>query len=254
MKRALLALALVAAASGLAIKPAAPTAPHLAQAWVAQSSGDGEPGKIGKESYLYEDCKHKGGESDDCKQAHIFDYGADNCIKLEINAGFKSEATGTWYVKCESVDCCYSGDGTDVPDLKQWDIHKPGFERKVTHVGLRDTTELNGVPVKNADVWNELDHLPFTKIGVNYTYFITTQGNDTITHRIDYSTPGDPKVKAGAILYGNFEVQHDIAAFRKTFVPPPVCLQGSTMSCDGEMIKRVERKYFKYSARKRGLM
>merc|ERR1711990_503844 len=149
MKRALLALALVAAASGLAIKPAAPTAPHLAQAWVAQSSGDGEPGKIGKESYLYEDCKHKGGESDNCKQAHIFDYGADNCIKLEINAGFKSAATGTWYVKCDAVDCCYDGDN-DVPDIKKWDIAKPGWNKKIAYLGKHDTTALNET-VKGAD-------------------------------------------------------------------------------------------------------
>jgi len=246
MKRALLALALVAAASGLAIKPAAPTAPHLAQAWVAQSSGDGEPGKIGKESYLYEDCKHKGGESDNCKQAHIFDYGADNCIKLEINAGFKSAATGTWYVKCDAVDCCYDGSSSEAPNLKFWDIPKSSWTNKVTYQGKVDTTELNNKTVL-ADKWNSLGV-------VNYTYFVTQQGNDTISHRIDYSVPMDPKLKAGSILYGDFQVQHDLDTFRQTFVPPPQCLGKGVMSCDGDHIQRVERKHFKHSALRKGLL
>merc|ERR1712216_1005876 len=212
MLRALLALTLVAAVFGLAIKPAAPTAPHLAQAWVAQSSGDGEPGKIGKESYLYEDCKSKGGPSDNCKQAHIFDYGADNCIKLEINAGYKSTATGTWYVKCDAVDCCYDSQ-PEPPNLKQWDIARSGWTHKLTYFGKEDTTELNNKTVL-ADKWNSLGV-------INYTYFVTQQGNDTISHRIDYSVPMDPKLKAGSILYGDFQVQHDLDTFRQTFVPPP---------------------------------
>ena len=53
-----------------------PAVPHLSQAWVAQSSGDGEPGETGKETYLYEECHQAGGGSDSCLQAHIFDYGA----------------------------------------------------------------------------------------------------------------------------------------------------------------------------------
>ena len=98
--------------------PTVPCAvPHLAQAWVAQSSGDGLPNEIGKESYIYEDCKVT---SDECKQAHIFDYGADNCIKYEINAGFKSNTTGTFLVKCDAVDCCWEGEHYgDRPDVKR---------------------------------------------------------------------------------------------------------------------------------------
>ena len=80
--------------------------PHLSQAWTALSTGDGMPGNpmpVGKEAYLYEDCPN--GTSEDCIQAHIFNYGADNCIKWEINAG-NSPYTGTFYQKCYAVDCC----------------------------------------------------------------------------------------------------------------------------------------------------
>merc|ERR1711934_258658 len=111
-----------------------PSIPHLAQAWVAQSSGDGEPGQIGKESYLYEGCKKP---SDDCMNAHIFDYGASNCIKVEIDAGFKSQFSGTWLLKCDAVNCCYDGQrNREPPDVKKWDIGRPtgGIDplRKVT--------------------------------------------------------------------------------------------------------------------------
>merc|ERR1712100_291093 len=159
MMRLIVSLTLFAAAVMAIPEPIAPVQPHLAQAWTALSTGDGLPGQVGKESYLFEDCKHKGGESDNCKQAHIFDYGV-----------------------------------------------------------------------------------------VNYTYFVTQQGNDTISHRIDYSVPMDPKLKAGSILYGDFQVQHDLDTFRQTFVPPPQCLGKGVMSCDGNHIQRVERKYFKHSA------
>lgn len=45
---------------GAAVHETAPPVPHLAQAWVAMSSGDGLPGATGKESYLYEKCGPKG--------------------------------------------------------------------------------------------------------------------------------------------------------------------------------------------------
>ena len=46
-----------------------PTPPHLAQAWIAESTGDGLPGKTGKESYIYEDCRVP---SPTCLRGHIW--------------------------------------------------------------------------------------------------------------------------------------------------------------------------------------
>merc|ERR1712070_410223 len=66
--------------------------PHLAQAWQALSSGDGLPNQVGPESYIYEDCPGKHGGSlftETCMSGHVFDYGADNCIKYEVNMGYK---------------------------------------------------------------------------------------------------------------------------------------------------------------------
>eukprot|EP00466_Bigelowiella_natans_P016494 jgi/Bigna1/132866/aug1.19_g7574 len=231
-----------------------PTPPHLAQAWVAQSTGDGMAGAVGKESYLYEDCKKT---SETCMQAHIFDYGADNCIKIEVDGGFKypygAVGSGTYYINCDSVDCCYSGDGTDVPDLKQWDIaQKSGLFTKVKYLGKKDTTELFNNTVKGAEVWSQTTQIPIAKIGIDYTYYITRKTNpdnttDIITHRIDYSVPGDTKVKAGSILYGDFKVIKNITAFRDVFRPPPVCDNDQVMSCGTEKVKKWERTYFSRS-------
>jgi len=88
--------------------------PHLSQAWVANSIGDGLPGQAGKESYIYEGCKKT---SDTCMNGHVFDYGANNCIKYEVDRGFDSKYSGTYYVSCDAVDCCKSGNG--LPDLKK---------------------------------------------------------------------------------------------------------------------------------------
>ena len=239
------------AALGLATDPT-PTQPHLAQAWTALSSGDGLPGAVGKESYIFETCP--GGPSEDCLRGHIFDYGADNCIKIEVDGGFKYPS-GTYYVKCDAVDCCFEGTNDPVrPDLKQWDIAKPGLFKQVKYLGHLDTTELNKKAIKGAEAWNENDQIPFTKFGVNYTYFVTRNGTDVISHRIDYSVPGDESLKAGQILYGDFKVQKDLAAFRKTFMPPDVCLAKDVMGCDGEKVKEWNKKYFKHEAHKRGLL
>ena len=70
MKAVFLACALYVASVMAIPSPAGPTQPSLAQAWTATGEGDGLPGKVGHESYLYEECKSKGGESDDCKQVH----------------------------------------------------------------------------------------------------------------------------------------------------------------------------------------
>jgi len=221
-----------------------PSIPHLAQAWVAQSTGDGLPGATGKESYLYEGCKKP---TDDCMNAHIFDYGASNCIKIEIDAGYKSQFSGTWLLKCDAVNCCYEGDeNRDPADVKKWDIFHPTghldpFRRQVAYLGNQQTTELNGKVVPNADAWNEVDHLPFTKQSVNYTYFVTKNaGNDTITHRIDFTAPGAD----GSILYGDFQVQHNLTAFRKAIQQyvPAECLKPNTLQCASEHAKKWNSK------------
>ena len=69
-------------------------------------------------------------------------------------------------------------------------------------------------------------------------------GTDVITHRIDYSAPGDTKVKAGSILYGDFKVQHDLDTFRDVFKSPDVCHKPNTLKCTQENIEEWERKYF----------
>jgi hypothetical protein len=241
---ACLVLALAGAASA---QPPAKV-PHLSQAWIAESSGDGLPGETGLESYLYEDCPH-GATSDECKRAHIFNYGANNCIKIEIDAGFHSNATGTYLVKCDAVDCCYEGDQPgEPPDVKQWDIFHANGKWNPTHpevkyLGKKDTTELNDTKVPGADVWSEKDHLPFTKDGVNYTYYITEQDTDVISHRIDFVDP----TGLGSILYGNFQVQHDLDAFRKTFVIPDACY-GNIMACQGTTSERLRRMYHPHTA------
>lgn len=224
------------------------TNPHLAQAWTAQSSGDGLPGQIGKESYLFCDEKHL---DEDCIRAHIWDYGA-SCTKYEINGGFKFPYTGTFYVNCDAVDCCASSD-EDYPDVKMWDIGQGGswiMSDKVTYEGKSDCTELNNVQVKDADKYVETMKLPFTKVGINYTYFITQSGNDTISHRIDYF--GGSNQSSGAILYGDFQVQHDLDTFRKVFQPPAACLKPNTLTCDDDKVKEWNMKHFKHTAAERG--
>lgn len=236
----LVCLAGIALANPLRV--ADPTAPHLAQAWIAESTGDGEPDAIGKESYLYEDCPK--GESDDCLQGHIFDYGT-SCKKLEINAGFKSDNSGTYLINCDAVDCCYEGDQQGDPaDVKQWDIYHSNGRWNPTHpvvsyLGKQRTTELYNKSVV-ADAWRETIHLPFAKKAtINYTYYVTVNSSDVISHRIDFQSPAVD----GSILYGNFQVQHDIAQFRKTFVVPPECQHNNILSCNTGTVERLAKKF-----------
>ena len=183
--------------------------------------------------------------------AHIFDYGASNCIKIEIDAGFKSASSGTWLIKCDAVDCCYEGDqNLDPADVKKWDIYHPTghldpLRRKVTYLGKHATTELNDKPVPNADTWNVVDHLPFTKQTVNYTYYVTTNdANETISHRIDFAAPGAD----GVILYGDFQVQHNLTEFRKTIQSyvPAACLKPNTLKCADNHSKKWNKKLARF--------
>lgn len=145
---------------------------------------------------------------------------------------------GTYLLACDGADCCYEGGRPGDPaGPKKFDIfHSSGhwnpIHPKVAYLGKGGTTELNGVAVPNADVWNELDHLPFTNgTAVNYTYFITLSDDrtDTISHRIDMVAPGHD----GSILYGDFQVQHDIDAFREAIkqYAPAICLHPNVLQC-----------------------
>jgi hypothetical protein len=224
-----------------------PEQPHLAQAWQAQSMGDGLPGKVGLVSYLYQ----PGREDDGSVRATKWDYGATNCIKYVTDAGFKSPMSGTYYVACDAVDCCVDESGEDPPDVMQYDIPKQRLFTKVAFTGYHDTTELNNVTVKHAETWSSEDHIPFTKIGVNHTYFITREAQGIVTHRIDYKAP---QIKPGSILYGNFTIiqPKDIDNFKNTFMPPAACLKTNVLTCDDKKVKEWNRKWFKHEAAKRG--
>ena len=155
--------------------------------------------------------------------------------------------TGQFYVKCEGgLDCCYSGPEHHArPDVKKWDIgqSKPGgfLNDTVTHLGTRKTTNLDG-PV-TADAWLETFNLPFTHTGVNYTYFITKAANgDVITQRIDFGVKNNAKA-TGTILYGDFEVQHNITSFRDVFEGPAACLKPNTFRCASDKVAEWDAKY-----------
>jgi hypothetical protein len=238
---------IVASLGGFALSAQAPDQPHLAQAWTALSSGDGEPGETGVEHYIYERDVDK---SVGALNGHIFDYG-EACKKIELDAGFKYPSkdfvSGTYYIKCDAVDCCYGGDGVgQPPDVKKWDINKPNpLLSTVKYMGLKDTTELNDKPVKQAEHWQEVDKLPFTKgLGVSYDHYITRNGADIISHRIDFAYPGQQNA-SNSILYGNFTVQHNKTSFRNVFKIPPQCQKNNLLKCEDAMMEKWDRKYFK---------
>lgn len=209
-----------------------PDQPHLSQAWTALSTGDGLQGQVGLESYVY---------ADDFK-AHVWDYGA-SCKKMEFDTRFddKLHQPETYYINCEDVNCCISGEGR--PDMKKWDIATPdkfGFT-KTSFDGFVDTTELYDNPVLGAETWSERHLMKY--IGVNYTYRVHREENgDIISHRIEYTAPTVPP---GQILYGNFTPQHDIEAFKasSTFDIPAACLKPNTLVCDPDHASQ----YFKHA-------
>merc|ERR1711959_645301 len=251
-----IAALLLAAAVAVAVPLADPVQPHLAQAWTAMSSGDGLPNQVGFEQYIYEDQKVEGG-----LRGHTFDYPDAGCKKIEVSSNDIHALQGTFYLKCDAVDCCFStvgghgGSKPARPDVKKWDLAQNGLGKKVAYAGSHDIKDLyNDVP--EAETWFEKDHIPFTKVGVNYTYYITRNGTDIITHKIHYSAPG---AAPGDILFGNFSVQHDVESFRQNFVPPAQCNpqgsgKGHALSCNEDKVKQWEAKYFKHSAAYNGLI
>ena len=244
---AMAAIVSAVAAALLAAPIADPPQPHLAQAWTARSVGDGLPGKIGMESYISEDCP-RGVTSENCMHGHIFNYGADTCIKIEVDGGLHFPS-GTYYQKCDAVECCFggkTGSRPERPDVKKWDIAKPGILTSVKFAGMKNTTELEGKAV-NAEAWDQRIMVPLPghkSFGINYTYFITRNNSDIITHRIDFAVPGT-SVKAGSILYGDFKVQKDLDSFRKTFYPPAVCAKARR--CSEGQEEEWNKKYFSSS-------
>jgi hypothetical protein len=222
-----------------------PEQPHLAQAWQAMSSGDGLPGQIGLESYLYLE-KDEGDF-----QGHVWDYG-ESCKKFELNSHFKETSAafqgGTWYYKCDAVDCCFSGTGSqvvDIPDVKKWDLSSQGkFSKvKVQFDGFKDVTELYDNVYPGAEQWSEKHRL----MNVNYSYHLHREDSgDVISHRIDYAAPG---TAPGSILYGNFTVQHNISEFKEAFLSlPAACQAHQVRGCGDDRVEQIERKYFKHSS------
>jgi hypothetical protein len=242
--------ALVVPLLGAAQVQADPEQPHLAQAWTALSTGDGLPGETGIEHYIYTKVPYSKGNTG--MNGHIWDYGAE-CKKIEVDVGFKPQLgpdfySGQFYLNCDAVDCCYDNDAPpgQPPDVKKWDINTPGIAHtiQVQFKGYNDTTELNDNPVKQAEHWQEVDKLPFTKgLGVSYDHFITRSGSDIISHRIDYTAPS---TAPGSILYGNFTVVHNLTAHQDLFKIPAVCKK-NIMSCDPGKVAKWEQKYFKHS-------
>jgi len=213
-----------------------PDQPHLAQAWTAMSSGDGLPGAVGKETYhVSADKKFK---------AHKFEYPEQQCTKISLHDPTQlhhiAGGERNYYLGCDAVNCCYSDF-----KMKEWDIEKSGWISKTSFVAYEDTTELNENPVIGAEHWTTHDTLP--KVGIDYDYFIhRTNTSDVISHRIDFNVSGTD-LPAGTILYGDFQVRHDLDNLRAEFTPPAECLKANVLKCPNEHVDRVEQAHFKHS-------
>jgi len=222
----------------LAIPAAAqqPDQPHLAQAWTAMSSGDGLQGQIGNESYFV--------SADKKFKAHKYEYPQVGCTKISLHdpTQLKHIPGGerNYYLGCDAVNCCYKEFS-----MKEWDIQKSGLLTSVNFVAYEDTTELNNKTVKHAEHWKQRTTLPGS-VGIGYEYFLhRTNNSDVISHRIDYNVSG-AKVPAGSILYGGFQVQHDLDTFKQVFTPPAECLKPNVLKCPDQQVAAWEKQYFKH--------
>merc|ERR1712107_696845 len=116
---------------------------------------------------------------------------------------------------------------------------------KVDFVGFEDTTELNENPVKSAEHWKMRTKLP-GKIGIGYEYFVhRTNNSDVISHRIDFNVSG-ADIPGGSILYGDFQVQHDLDSFRDVFTPPAECMKNNVLKCPSQQVQSWEKNHFKH--------
>lgn len=204
-----------------------PDQPHLSQAWVADSVGDGIPGEVGNEAYFFNEATNEA--------HHMWTYPEGSKIWTCPKGNPSCEV---YYVKLNGPNCCKC-DQVDKP--KQWDIEKAGLFTHVNFVGYEDTTELNENPVKGAEHWATSSVLPKV-LTVTYDYFVHREGSgDVFSHRINFNTSVQ---QSGEILYGNFAVQHDLDAHRERFAVPEVC-KGNILSCCDDMDK-IDSKYFKH--------
>jgi hypothetical protein len=207
-----------------------PERPHLAQAWTARSSGDGEPGEVGQESYLKMETKW----------GHIYDYGAEGKKITRCGKDWTHTPSCTaYYLKLYGPNCCYCNDA----NFKDWDIHqKPATGITSAFVAFEDTTELDNKTIAGAEHWHEDDTL-FGKLNLaSYEYYIHRENtSDIISHRIDFTAAA----VSGSILYGDFQVQHDPESFSSNWDIPQQCL-GNIMDCHCDDTDEVHQKYFKH--------
>merc|ERR1712107_258833 len=62
-----------------------------------------------------------------------------------------------------------------------------GLFTKVHFNGYEDTTELDDAPIKGAEHWYTSSVLPQV-LSVTYDYFVHREGDDVISHLIDFNT------------------------------------------------------------------
>lgn len=164
-------------------------------------------------------------------RAHLYDYGP-SCRKLTINQWLPLEKRQerSYYMKCEALNCCYK----DADIMKKWDLHDTHLLQpvKIKYMGMQNTTGLDNVTVL-AERWHEDDTVAFGVAHVSYDYFITREGEDVITHRIDY---GASKIEPGAILYADFQVQHNLTEFEQVFQISDECQKA--MQCPDSLLAK----------------
>merc|ERR1712187_1028060 len=131
--------------------------------------------------------------------------------------------------------------------MKKWDIAPGGLIATVSFVGYENTTELNDNPVAGAEHWLEHNNFHVKGLAVDYDYFVhRTDAGDIISHRIQYNVSGDDDVPAGSILYGDFQVQHDLDSFKDVFTPPAECLKTNVLKCPSQQVQSWEKNHFKH--------
>merc|ERR1712107_164338 len=161
------------------------------------------------------------------KFGHIWDFG-------EFGGSCRA-----FYLKLYGPNCCYCDDA----NFKEWDIHhKPATGTKASFVAFEDTTELEDKPILGAEHRHEDDTL-FGRLKLaSYDYYLHRENtSDIISHRINYMATAIN----GTILYGDFQVQHDIEMFASAWDVPSQC-QGNILDCGCDDTDEVHEKFFKH--------
>merc|ERR1712087_528772 len=92
----------------------------------------------------------------------------------------------------------------------------------------------------------EHNNFVIQKLAIDYDYFVhRTDTGDVVSHRIQYNVSGTD-VPAGTILYGDFQVQHDLDTFIQTFTPPAECLKPNVLKCPSHQVQSWEKAHFKH--------